>query len=292
MTESLGLAVMTELPCVVIDVQRAGPSMGVPTKTEQADLLLAMFGRNGECPLPVLAPASPSDCFVIAHEAVRLAVRYMTPVVVLSDGYLAGASESWRIPDLADLPPLLRPLHGNVDVAGFMPYQRDDRLVRPWAVPGSPGFEHRTGGLEKEDQTGNVNYDPLNHEWMVQMRARKIAQIADDIPKLTTDGADDAELLVVGWGSTYGVIQAAVRHARQKGLNVASAHLRYLNPFPANTGDVLRRYRKILVPELNSGQLLLLLRSQFLVDAVGLHKIQGRPFHVREIERKIESLLS
>jgi 2-oxoglutarate ferredoxin oxidoreductase subunit alpha len=293
-TEALGLAVMTELPLVVIDVQRAGPSTGLPTKTEQADLLTALFGRPGECPLPVLAAATPADCFAICYEAARLALRYMTPVVVLSDGHLASGAEPWRVPAPDELPATDAPPYppaAGPNGTPFLPYRRDDRLARPWVVPGTPGLEHRTGGLEKEDQTGHVSYDPLNHEWMVQTRARKIANIAADIPELKVSGPDAGDLLVVGWGGTCGTIEAAVRRCQRKGLSVAAAHLRYLNPLPRNTGDVLRRYKKVLVAELNTGQLRLLLRSQVLVDAAGLNKVQGRPFLVREVEKKIEAML-
>lgn len=292
--EALGLAVMTELPCVLVNVQRGGPSTGLPTKTEQADLLQAMFGRHGECPLPVLAPASPADAFAVAYEAARLAIHHMTPVVVLSEVYLANSAEPWKVPDVADLPAIVarQPASTGPDNGvPFAPYQRDAGLVRPWAVPGTPGLEHRLGGLEKEDRIGNVSYDPLNHERMVGLRARKIAAIADELPPLTVTGPEDGDLLVLGWGGTFGVITAAVERARRRGLRVASAHLRHLHPFPRNTAEVLERFPKVLVPELNSGQLLWLLRARFLVDAVGCHKIQGRPFLIREIEAKIEELL-
>jgi 2-oxoglutarate ferredoxin oxidoreductase subunit alpha len=284
--EGIGLAAMTELPCVVVSVQRGGPSVGLPSKPEQSDLLQALFGRNGECPVVVLAPATPADGFTIAYEAVRLATRYMTPVVVLTDAQLVGAIEAWTIPEPGALPPLqpAQPRAGS-------PYQRDELLVRPWIVPGTPAREHRLTGLEKEDVTGLVSYDPLNHEWMVQTRAKKIASIAQAIPPLQVDGPDDAELLVVGWGGTFGPIEAALARCRRKGLRVAAAHLRYLSPLPANTGDVLRRYPRVLVAELNSGQLRLVLRATYLVDALGLNKVQGRPLLVAEIERKIESLL-
>jgi 2-oxoglutarate ferredoxin oxidoreductase subunit alpha len=302
--EAIGLAVMTELPAVVIDVQRGGPSTGLPTKTEQADLLQAFFGRNGECPLAVLAPCSPGDCFTMAFEAVRLAVGYMTPVLLLSDGYLANGAEPWLIPDVASLPHIVvkHPAQfpspraagdGNGNGEGhFLPYKRDERLVRQWAVPGTPGLEHRIGGLEKEDVTGNVSYDPANHEKMVRIRAQKIANIANDIPELTVNGPERGDVLVIGWGGTYGSILTAVQRAQRKGLRVASAHLRYLNPLPRNTLEVLKRYKKVLVPELNAGQLRLLLRGFFLVDAVGLNKIQGKPFLVSEIEEKIAELVS
>jgi 2-oxoglutarate ferredoxin oxidoreductase subunit alpha len=281
---------MAELPLVVVDVQRAGPSTGLPTKTEQGDLLQALFGRNGECPAVVLAPASPADGFAVAYEAVRLAVGFMTPVVVLTDGHLAVGAEAWRVPRAADLPeiPVPRPDAG---AGPFLPYKRDERLVRPWAVPGTPGLEHRTGGLEKEDRTGDVSYDPLNHEKMVRTRAAKVAGAAAALPGLAVDGPAEGELLVAGWGSTRGAIAAAVARVRRRGGSVAHAHFRALNPLPRDTGEVLRRYRKVLVPELNGGQLLLLLRAAFLVDAVGLHKVQGRPFLVGEIEEKIDELL-
>jgi len=289
-SEVLGLAVMTELPCIIIDLQRAGPSTGMPTKPEQADLLQALCGRHGECPLPVLAPASPADCFDMMLEAARLAITRMTPVIVLADGHLACGAEAWRVPDVNDLPTFPSP---RMSAAGeaFHPYARDERLSRPWAKPGTPGLEHRVGGLEKEDATGNVSYDPANHEAMVRRRAEKIAGIADDIPELTVDGPATGDLLVIGWGSTAGAIRAAVERAQQRGRSVAAAHLRYLNPLPRNTGAVLRRYKHVLVPELNTGQLLYVLRSLYLIDAVGLNKIQGRPFLVGEISAKIEELL-
>jgi 2-oxoglutarate/2-oxoacid ferredoxin oxidoreductase subunit alpha len=295
-SEAIGLAVMTELPLVVIDVQRGGPSTGLPTKTEQADLLQAMFGRNGECPAAIVAPCSPADCFTMVFEAVRLAVRFMTPVFLLSDGYLANGAEPWLIPNVADLPKIevQHPTASNGNGNGeshFLPYKRDERLVREWAVPGTPGLEHRIGGLEKEDVTGNVSYDPANHEHMTRTRAQKIANIADEIPPLEVAGPAEGDLLVIGWGGTYGAITSAVQRAQRKGHKVAQAHLRYLNPMPKNTEAVLKRYRKVLVPELNAGQLRLLLRGYFLVDAVGLNKVQGRPFLVSEIEEKIEQML-
>jgi 2-oxoglutarate/2-oxoacid ferredoxin oxidoreductase subunit alpha len=294
--EAIGLAVITELPLVVIDVQRGGPSTGLPTKTEQADLLQALFGRNGECPAAVIAPCSPADCFDMAFEAVRLAVRFMTPVFLLSDGYLANGAEPWAIPTVADLPKINvhHPAKANGNGQGpvhFLPYKRDARLVREWAIPGTPGLEHRIGGLEKEDVTGNVSYDPANHEHMVRTRAQKIANIADDVPQLEAHGPAEGDLLVIGWGGTYGSIATAVERAQRKGRQVAHAHLRYLNPMPKNTETLLKRYRKVLVPELNAGQLLLLLRGKYLVDAQGLNKIQGKPFLVSEIEQKIEELL-
>jgi 2-oxoglutarate ferredoxin oxidoreductase subunit alpha len=295
-SEAIGLGIMTELPAVIIDVQRGGPSTGLPTKTEQADLLQAMFGRNGECPAPVLAPCSPADCFTMAIEAVRIATSYMTPVFLLSDGYLANGSEPWLIPDLSKMPalPIKHPTGPNMGQNGdahFAPYKRDERLVRPWALPGVSGLEHRIGGLEKEDVTGNVSYDPANHEHMVRTRANKVANIANDIPLLQVNGPEDAELLVVGWGGTHGSLTTAVQRAQRRGVSVAHAHLRYLNPMPRNTGEVLRRHRKVLVPELNGGQLCMLLRAAFLVDCISYSKVQGKPFLVSEIEAKIDELL-
>jgi 2-oxoglutarate ferredoxin oxidoreductase subunit alpha len=290
-SEAIGLAVMVELPLLVIDVQRGGPSTGLPTKTEQADLLQALFGRNGESPVAVVAPCSPADCFDMTIEAVRIALRFMTPVILLSDGYLGNGAEPWLIPDINALPriEITHPTKPNHD-GQFMPYLRDERLVREWALPGTPGLEHRIGGLEKEDVTGNVSYDPLNHEKMVRIRAQKVANIANEIPPLSVNGPEEGDLLVIGWGGTFGSITTAVNRARRKGLKVASAHLRYLNPMPKNTGEVLKRYKRILVPELNCGQLLLLLRGRYLVDAVGLNKIQGKPFLVSEIESEIYRL--
>jgi 2-oxoglutarate ferredoxin oxidoreductase subunit alpha len=295
-SEAIGLAVMTELPLVIVDVQRGGPSTGLPTKTEQADLLQAMFGRNGECPAAIVAPCSPADCFMMVFEAVRLAVSFMCPVFLLSDGYLANGAEPWAIPPVSSLPHIAvkyaTAANGNGNgEAHFLPYKRDPRLVRPWAKPGVAGLEHRIGGLEKEDVTGNVSYDPANHEHMIRTRAQKIANIANEIPPLEVKGPPEGDLLVIGWGGTYGAITTAVERAQRKGHKVAQAHLRYLNPMPKNTPEVIRAYKKILVPELNAGQLRLLLRSTFLVDAAGLNKIQGRPFLVSEIEEKIEQLL-
>jgi 2-oxoglutarate ferredoxin oxidoreductase subunit alpha len=295
-SEAIGLAVMTELPVVIIDVQRGGPSTGLPTKTEQADLLQAMFGRNGECPAAIVAPCSPADCFDTVFEAVRLAVGHMTPVFVLSDGYLANGAEPWRIPRVDELPRIpvrfAREANGTHDgKPAFLPYRRDHRLVREWAVPGTPGLEHRIGGIEKEDVTGNVCYDPANHEHMVRTRAQKVATIANDIPELKVTGPETGDVLVIGWGGTYGAALTAAQRAQRKGQKVAHAHLRYLNPMPRNTGDVLKRYKKVLVPELNGGQLRLLLRAAYLVDAVGLNKVQGRPFLVSEVEEAIERLL-
>ncbi|HEY6321852.1 MAG TPA: 2-oxoacid:acceptor oxidoreductase subunit alpha [Thermoanaerobaculia bacterium] len=288
--EAMNLAVMVELPLIVCDIQRGGPSTGLPTKTEQADLLQVMFGRNGESSLPVLAAASPKDCFEVALEAARLAVRHMVPVVLLSDGYIATGSEPWKLPDVAGLPDLRVELR--TDPAGFTPYLRDpETLARPWAVPGTPGLEHRIGGLEKEDVTGNVSYDPANHEHMVRLRAEKVARIARDIPELEVDGEPSGRLLVLGWGSTAGAITGAVNAARRQGREVSRAHLRYLNPMPANLGGVLARFERVLVPEMNLGQLALLLRARFLKDVISLSKVQGRPFTRSEILDEIMLLL-
>jgi len=288
--ETMGLAVMVELPIVITDIQRGGPSTGLPTKTEQADLLMAMYGRHGECPLPILASATPADCFATAFEAVRIAVRYMTPVILLSDGYIANGAEPWRIPRAADLPEIL--VTFRTDPTDYQPYMRDpDTLARPWVVPGTPGLEHRIGGLEREDVTGDVSYAPMNHEHMVRMRARKIAGIAAEIPPTTVTGAPEGELLILGWGSTYGAIATAVAELRAAGLSVAHAHLRHLNPLPPDLGAVLRRYRRVLVPEMNLGQLVKLVRAEYLVDARGLNKIQGRPFKVSEIVARARTLL-
>jgi 2-oxoglutarate ferredoxin oxidoreductase subunit alpha len=289
-TEALGLAVATELPLVVCDIQRGGPSTGLPTKTEQADLLQALFGRNSEAPIPVLAAATPADCFWIAVEASRIALKYMIPVIVLSDGYLANGAEPWRIPNLDEIPGI--PVKFATNPEGFQPYKRDeDTLARPWAIPGTRGMEHRIGGLEKQDVTGNVNYEPLNHENMVRVRAAKVDAIVQDVPNVLPNGDPEGDLLIVSWGSTNGAITQAVRGQREKGRKIGHLHLRYLNPLPANLGDILKRYKKVLVPELNMGQLLWVLRAKYLVNAVGLNKIQGRPFKQTELDLKIESML-
>ena len=288
--EAIGLAVMTELPLIIINVQRGGPSTGLPTKTEQADLLQAMFGRNGECPVAIVAPQSPGDCFTMALEATRIAVTHMVPVIYLSDGYLANGAEPWNIPSVADLPVI--EVNNATDPEGFLPYQRDpETLARPWAIPGTAGLEHRLGGLEKQEGTGNVSYDPDNHQKMIELRAEKVARIARSIPDLEVHGDPEGDLLVLGWGSTYGSITSAVNRARDRGGRVSSAHLRHLNPFPANLEEVLGKFKKILIPELNMGQLLLLIRARFCIDAIGLNKVQGQPFQIGEIEQKIEELL-
>jgi 2-oxoglutarate ferredoxin oxidoreductase subunit alpha len=289
-TEALGLAVATELPLVICDIQRGGPSTGLPTKTEQADLLQALFGRNSEAPIPVLAAATPGDCFWIAVEASRIALKYMVPVIILSDGYLANGAEPWRIPNVDEIPSF--PVRFATNPEGFQPYKRDpDTLARPWAIPGTPGLEHRIGGLEKQDVTGNINYEPLNHENMVRIRAAKVEAIVQDIPNLLPNGDPEGDLLIVSWGSTFGAITQAVNGQRAKGRRIGHLHLRHLNPLPANVGDILKRYKKVLVPELNMGQLLWVLRAKFLVNAVGLNKIQGRPFKQAELDQKIEEML-
>jgi 2-oxoglutarate ferredoxin oxidoreductase subunit alpha len=288
--ETIGLAVTLELPLVILNIQRAGPSTGMPTKPEQGDLLMTMFGRNGESPVPVLAAATPAQCFDAAIEAVRIALKYRTPVYLLSDAYLANGSEPWLLPDIADLPDISTEFR--TDPEDFEPYARDPQtLARPWAVPGTPGLEHRIGGLEKADRTGNISYDPENHDLMTRLRARKVAGIAADIPKLEVDRQEGAELLVLSWGGTYGPVAAGVRRVRNGGGSVDHAHLKYLNPFPSNTGEVLRSYERVLVPEMNTGQLLKLVRADFLVDAVGYNRVRGLPFRASELEDAILSLL-
>jgi 2-oxoglutarate/2-oxoacid ferredoxin oxidoreductase subunit alpha len=296
--ETLGLAVSLELPLIVIDIQRGGPSTGLPTKTEQSDLLLAMYGRHGESPLPIVAAMTPAHCFDATIEAVRIALKYRTPVILLSDGYLANGAEPWKLPDVADLPDIstafaTEPNRHNPDgTTEFWPYLRDEEtLARPWAVPGTPGLEHRIGGLEKQDGTGNISYDSTNHELMTRLRAAKVAGIAKDIPLVEVDHEEGADVLVLGWGSTFGAIGAAVRRVRARGLKVASAHVVHLNPFPPNLGDVVRRYPKVLIPEMNLGQLSKLIRAEFLVDAKSFTKVQGLPLRAAEIESAILSLM-
>jgi len=289
--EAIGLAITVELPLVICSIQRGGPSTGLPTKTEQSDLLQAMFGRNGESPLPVLAAATPADCFDIALEAVRIATKYMVPVMLLSDGYIANGSEPWKLPRVEDLPDLRKEFRTDPD--GFFPYIRNEEtLGRPWAIPGTPGLEHRIGGLEKEDGTGNVSYDPKNHEHMVHLRADKVARIANDIPPLEVHGdPDGGDLLVLGWGSTLGAITGAVEKARRRGRNVSRAHLRYINPMPANLGKVLDRFDQVLIPELNLGQLALLIQGRFLKKVIAYSKVQGKPFFQWEVLNKIEEIV-
>jgi 2-oxoglutarate ferredoxin oxidoreductase subunit alpha len=296
--EMLGLAVSLELPLIVIDIQRGGPSTGLPTKTEQSDLMLAMYGRHGESPLPIVAAYTPAHCFDATIEAVRIALKYRTPVILLSDGYLANGAEPWKLPDVATLPDIAvdfatEPNRHNPDgTTEFWPYLRDpETLARPWAIPGTPGLEHRIGGLEKEDGTGNISYDPTNHELMTRLRAAKVAGIAKDIPLVEVDHEEGADVLVLGWGSTFGVIGAAARRVRARGRKVATAHVVHLNPFPPNLGEVLRRYPKVLVPEMNLGQLSRLVRAEYLVDAKSFTKVQGLPFRASELEAAILSLM-
>jgi 2-oxoglutarate ferredoxin oxidoreductase subunit alpha len=293
--ETIGLAIQLELPLVICDIQRAGPSTGMPTKPEQGDLLMVLFGRNGESPVPVIAASSPSDCFDAAIEACRIALKYRTPVYLLSDAYLANGSEPWLLPDVSELPDISTTFatEANGEDGTFLPYLRDEQtLARPWALPGTKGLEHRIGGLEKADRTGNISYDPENHDLMTRLRAQKVAGIASDIPELEIDDPDgDAKVLVLGWGGTFGPIAAGVRRARRNGRPVAQAHLRYLNPFPRNTGEVLRRYEKVLIPEMNLGQLLKLVRAEFLVDAVGYNRVRGVPLRASEVAEAIEAMV-
>jgi 2-oxoglutarate ferredoxin oxidoreductase subunit alpha len=290
--EGMGLAIITELPMIVINVQRGGPSTGLPTKTEQADLFQAMFGRNGECPMPVIAASSPADCFDVAQEAWRIAVRYMVPVMLLTDGYIANGSEPWRIPKFSDLKKI-DIVHPSPASNGdtFLPYKRDERLARPWALPGTPGLEHRIGGLEKQDITGNVSYDPNNHQHMINTRAQKVANIAKELPPQKIDGSASGDLLVISWGGTYGACATAVHNVQAKGKAVSHCHLRYLNPLPKDLGDILKRFKKVLIPELNLGQLRTIIRANYLIDAIGLNKVQGKPFSVGEVVEKMDSLL-
>jgi 2-oxoglutarate ferredoxin oxidoreductase subunit alpha len=281
---------MVELPVVIVDVQRAGPSTGMPTKNEQADLLQVMFGRNSDSPMPIVAPATPADCFDMAIEAWRIALKYVTPVAYLSDAFLATGAEPWRIPSPDELPDIR--VANATDPATFQPYARDaNTLARQWAVPGTPGLEHRIGGLEKADVIGNVSYDPDNHHRMQMLRQAKVAGIADDIPLLKAYGPERGDLLVLGWGSTYGAIRSAVERLQAEGRSVAHAHLRHLNPFPRNTETVLRSYRKVLIPEVNLGQLLMLVRAQYLLDAVGYDRVRGKPFRIAEIVEAAEKVL-
>lgn len=290
--EMLGLAVMVELPLVVVDVQRAGPSTGMPTKTEQGDLLMSMFGRNSDSPIPVIAPATPAECFTMAIEAWRIALKHMTPVVYLSDAFLATGAEPWKIPQASDLPSIAVENAPPSDRGGFRPYQRDpETLARPWAVPGTKGLEHRIGGLEKLDELGTVSYDPDNHHRMNLLRAEKVARVARDIPATEVWGDPEGELLILGWGSTYGSIRSATERLRERGKSVSHAQLRYLNPLPNDLGDILKRFKRVLLPELNLGQLRMLLRAKYLVDIIGFNLVRGKPFQIGEIEAKAESLL-
>lgn len=288
-SEAIGLAVIAELPLVIINVQRGGPSTGLPTKTEQADLFQAIYGRNGECPVPVLAASSPSDCFNMTVEAVRIAVKYMTPVIVLTDGYIAQGAEPWKVTKLSELPNMKVVFRTNPD--GFFPYTRNEFLARPWVKPGTKGLEHRIGGLEKQNVTGNVSYDPENHQLMSNLRAKKIKRIENDIPELEVLGDKDAELLVLGWGSTGGAVATAVENQISKGHKVAYAVLKYMYPMPKNTGKVLKHYKKVMIPEVNLGQLNKIIRAEFLIEPIGYNKIKGLPIKALEIENKIEEIL-
>ena len=293
-SEAINLAMIAELPLVVCNIQRAGPSTGMPTKTEQSDLLQMFYGRNGESPIPIIAPSRPFDCFETVYEACRIAVKYRTPVIFLSDLYIGMGAEPWRIPKLSELPEIKADFagrehaHGN----GFEPYQRDaETLARPWAKPGTPGLEHRIGGLEKSDITGHVSYDAENHQRMVEIRAEKVARIANEIPPTEVFGAQEGDLLLLGWGGTYGAIRTAVEHCVEDGLAIAHVHLRHLNPLPNDLAEILNRFKKVLIPELNSGQLLQLIRSIYLIEAIGFNKVQGQPFHVYELQAKVDEIL-
>ncbi len=289
-TEAVGLAVMVELPIVIADIQRGGPSTGLPTKTEQADLLQAYYGRNGEAPVPIVAASTPADCFYMIYEAARIALKYMTPVIFLSDGYLAFGAEPWKIPHASELKPI--DVKYRTDPEGFMPYLRDENLARPWAIPGTPGLEHRIGGLEKENITGNVSYNPENHELMIKLRAQKVKNIENDIPDVEVEGPEDGDLLVIGWGSTYGAITAAMENLNAKGYKFSRIHLKYLNPFPKNLGEVLKRFKNVMTIEINLGQLAKLLRSEYLIDVQVLSKVKGLPFKAFEIENKVIEILT
>jgi len=281
---------MTELPLVIIDVMRAGPSTGMPTKPEQSDLFQALYGRHGEAPMPVIAASSPSDCFDMTIEAARLALKYMTPVILLTDGYIAQGAEPWRVPEPEDLPVLKKNFYTNGE--DFQPYMRDpETLARPWVVPGTKGLEHRIGGLEKTDITGKVSYDAQNHQRMTELRQNKINGIVMDIPKAAVSGPENGEILVIGWGSTFGPINTALEALREKGIEISHLHLKYLNPLPENLRDILQRFEKVLLPEMNMGQLQMLLQAKFMKPIVGFHKVQGQPFKASEIERKIMEVL-
>jgi 2-oxoglutarate ferredoxin oxidoreductase subunit alpha len=292
--EAMGLAVMMEIPLVICDIQRGGPSTGLPTKTEQSDLLQAYYGRNGECPMPVIAACTPSDCFDAVYEAVRIAVQHMTPVIFLSDGYIANGAEPWRFPQSADLPPITVTFKKELgaEEKQFQPYLRDEKLVRPWAIPGTPGLEHRIGGLEKQNITGNVSYDPENHQLMVKIRQEKVDRIADYIPEQSLDsGPEQGKILVLGWGSTYGAIKSAVAELQREGYAVSHAHLRYIRPFPKNLGAILRNFEQVLIPEINNGQLIKIIRDQYLIDAKGYNKIMGVPITKTELVMKLREML-
>ena len=292
--EAMGLAVMLEIPLLIIDIQRGGPSTGLPTKTEQSDLLQAYYGRNGECPMPVIASSTPNDCFDVAFEAARISVQHMTPVILLSDGYIANGAEPWKFPQSKDLPEIKVSFKKELseDEEKFLPYKRDEKLVRPWAIPGTPGLEHRIGGIEKQDGTGNVNYEPENHQHMVKTRQAKVDKIADHIPLQTLDsGPEKGDLLILGWGSTYGAIKSAVTELHSEGYSVAHAHIRYLRPFPKNLSDIIKNYKRVLIPEINNGQLIKIIRDVYFVDALGYNKIMGVPITKTELVMKVKEMM-
>jgi 2-oxoglutarate ferredoxin oxidoreductase subunit alpha len=293
-TEAMGLAVMLEIPLLIINVQRGGPSTGLPTKTEQSDLLQAYYGRNGECPMPVIAASTPSDCFSAVYEAVRVSVQHMTPVIFLSDGYIANGAEPWKFPKSEELPKIEVKFKTELDIyeEKFLPYWRDEKLVRPWAIPGTPGFEHRIGGIEKQNITGNISYDPDNHQLMVKIREEKVEKIAQHIPDQKLDnGPEKGKVLILGWGSTYGAIKSAVNELLQQGYEVAHAHLRYVRPFPKNLGDIIKSYEHVLIPEINNGQLIKIIRDKYLVDAKGFNKIMGIPITKGELVDLVKKML-
>jgi len=292
--EAMGLAMMLEIPLVIVNIQRGGPSTGLPTKTEQSDLLQAYYGRNGECPIPVIASCTPSDCFDVAFEAVRIAVQHMTPVILLSDGYIANGAEPWLFPKSDDLPSIEVKFKTELseDEAKYQPYRRDENLVRPWAIPGTKGLEHRIGGLEKQDKTGAISYDSDNHQLMTNIRQAKVDKIANNIPLQTIDsGADKGKVLVLGWGSTYGSIKSTVLELQSEGHSVSHAHIRYLRPFPSNLGDIIKNFDKVLIPEINNGQLIKIIRDVYLVDAKGFNKVAGLPITKNELYNAIKAML-
>ena len=292
--EAMGLAVMLEIPLIICNIQRGGPSTGLPTKTEQSDLLQAYYGRNGECPMPIVSASTPSDCFAAVYEAVRISVQHMTPVIFLSDGYIANGAEPWKFPKADDLPPINVSFKTQLghEEERFQPYLRDEKLVRPWAIPGTPGLEHRIGGLEKQNITGNVSYEPENHQLMVKLRQEKVDKIADYIPEQKLDnGPEKGKVLVLGWGSTYGAIKSAVAEVLAEGYAVSHAHLRYVRPFPKNLGDILKNFETVLVPEINNGQLIKIIRDQFFVDAKPYNKIMGVPITKTELVMKLKEML-
>ena len=292
--EAMGLAVMLEIPLLIINIQRGGPSTGLPTKTEQSDLMQSYYGRNGECPMPIIASSTPSDCFDVAYEAVRMAVQHMTPVILLSDGYIANGAEPWKFPTSADLLPIEVKFKAGLDEdeEKFMPYKRDEKLVRPWAIPGTAGLEHRIGGLEKQDVTGNINYEPENHQHMVNTRQAKVDKIADYIPLQQLDsGPDKGKVLVLGWGSTYGAIKSAVGELQEAGHAVSHAHVRYVRPFPKNLGGILNNFEHVLIPEINNGQLVKIIRDVYFIDAKPYNKVMGVPITKTELLMEIEKLL-